>query len=90
MLQERTYRLYNLEIDVQATSDKIAQHDEEMLKITRVLQRQIDEKQDAISKYEEKLKNLETATNAKLQQTQEQTETYKKDLAVRQEQQLQD
>ena len=30
-------------------------HDDDMLKITRVLQRQIDEKSETISKYKDKL-----------------------------------
>lgn len=44
LLQERTIRLENLERDVARTSENIASHEEDMLKITRVLQRQIDEK----------------------------------------------
>jgi hypothetical protein len=39
MLQERIYRLQNLERDVHKTSENIAMHDDDMLKITRVLQR---------------------------------------------------
>jgi len=54
-LQERTFRLHNLEKDVNKCSELIAVHDEDMLKTTRVLQRQIDEKQDTIQRYKEKL-----------------------------------
>jgi hypothetical protein len=54
-LQERSYRLENLEKDVNKCSELIAVHDEDMLKTTRVLQRQIDEKQDTIARYKEKL-----------------------------------
>ena len=36
-MQERTFRLENLEKDVAKTRENIAKHDEDMLKITRVL-----------------------------------------------------
>lgn len=38
----------NLERDVARTAQNIAMHEEDMLKITRVLQRQIDEKAETI------------------------------------------
>jgi hypothetical protein len=53
LLQERTFRLSNLEKDVGKTSENISLHEEDMLKITRVLQRQIDEKSETISKYKD-------------------------------------
>lgn len=55
LMQERTFRLENLCRDVSKTQENIAKHDEDMLKITRVLQRQIDEKTDTISTYKVKL-----------------------------------
>ena len=55
LMQERTFRLDNLEKDVCKTRENIAKHDEDMLKITRVLQRQIDEKTDTIAQYKVKL-----------------------------------
>ena len=54
-LQERSQRLWNLENDVRKTQENIAMHDEDMQKITRVLQKQIDEKQETIQRYREKL-----------------------------------
>ena len=41
------------------TRDKLGGHEEEMLKITRTLQKQIDEKTDTIDKYTLKLKQME-------------------------------
>lgn len=55
LMQERTFRLENLEKDVAKTRENIAKHDEDMLKITRVLQRQIDEKTENIQQYKIKL-----------------------------------
>ncbi len=55
LMQERTFRLDNLEKDVAKTRENIAKHDEDMLKITRVLQRQIDEKTENIQQYKIKL-----------------------------------
>lgn len=55
LLQERTYRLHNLKRDITKCSESISSHEDDMLKITRVLQRQIDEKQDTIQRYREKL-----------------------------------
>lgn len=55
LMQERTFRLDNLEKDVGKTRENIAKHDEDMLKITRVLQRQIDEKTETIAQYKVKL-----------------------------------
>jgi hypothetical protein len=49
LMQERTFRLENLNKDVSKTRENIAKHDEDMLKITRVLQRQIDEKTETIA-----------------------------------------
>ena len=49
LLQERTFRLKNLETDAAKTQENIAKHEEDMLKITRVLQRQIDEKTETIT-----------------------------------------
>ena len=46
----------NLQKDVNRTSDKITKHDEDMMKITRTLQKQIDEKTETIDKYTKKLK----------------------------------
>ena len=45
--------------DVDKTRSNINKHDEDMLKITRTLQKQIDEKNDTIEKYSAKLKQLE-------------------------------
>jgi|DEB19_MinimDraft_2_1074335.scaffolds.fasta_scaffold479772_1 hypothetical protein len=39
LTQERTFRLENLIKDVTKTRENIEKHDEDMLKITRVLQR---------------------------------------------------
>ena len=58
-LNERTFRLQNLQNDVNKTRDKINRHDEEMMKITRTLQKQIDEKTETIDKYTMKLKQME-------------------------------
>ena len=60
-LNERTFRLENLQKDVNRTSDKITKHDEDMMKITRTLQKQIDEKTETIDKYTKKLKQMEMA-----------------------------
>ena len=49
LMQERTFRLENLNKDVSKTRENIAKHDEDMLKITRVLQRQIDEKTETLA-----------------------------------------
>ena len=49
LLQERTFRLKSLETDDAKTQENIAKHEEDMLKITRVLQRQIDEKTETIT-----------------------------------------
>jgi len=51
--------LENLQKDVNKTSDKINKHDEDMMKITRTLQKQIDEKTETIDKYSKKLKQME-------------------------------
>lgn len=58
-LNDRTFRLENLQKDVNKTSDKINKHDEDMMKITRTLQKQIDEKTETIDKYSKKLKQME-------------------------------
>ena len=58
-MNERTFRLQNLQNDVNKTRDKINRHDEEMMKITRTLQKQIDEKTETIDKYTMKLKQME-------------------------------
>ena len=54
-LNERTFRLQNLQKDVNKTREKINQHNEEMNKITKTLQKQIDEKTETIEKYNAKL-----------------------------------
>ena len=51
--------MQNLQNDVNKTRDKINRHDEEMMKITRTLQKQIDEKTETIDKYSMKLKQME-------------------------------
>jgi len=56
---ERTFRLENLQKDVNRARDKINKHNEEMNKITKTLQKQIDEKTDTIDKYNAKLTQLE-------------------------------
>ena len=58
-LNERTFRLENLQKDVNRTRDRIGQHDSEMMKITRTLQKQIDEKTETIEKYTMKLTQME-------------------------------
>ena len=58
-LHERTFRLENLTMEIDRTKDNLAKHDEDMMKITRTLQKQIDEKNETIEKYEKKLKQLE-------------------------------
>lgn len=54
-LNERTFRLENLQKDVGKTREKIHKHEEDMMKITRTLQKQIDEKTETIDKYTMKL-----------------------------------
>ena len=44
---------------MQRTRDRINKHNEEMNKITKTLQKQIDEKTDTIEKYNAKLSQLE-------------------------------
>ena len=56
---ERTCRLENLQKDVNRARDKINKHNEEMNKITKTLQKQIDEKTDTTEKYVAKLTQLE-------------------------------
>ena len=58
-LNERTFRLENLQKDVNKTRDKINKHNEDMNKITKTLQKQIDEKTETIEKYNAKLEQLE-------------------------------
>ena len=58
-LNERTFRLENLQKDTNKTRDKINRHDEDMMKITRTLQKQIDEKTETIDKYTMKLEQME-------------------------------
>ena len=58
-LNERTFRLENLSKDVNRTREKINMHDEDMMKITRTLQKQIDEKTETIDKYTMRLKQME-------------------------------
>lgn len=58
-LNERTFRLENLQKDVNRTRDRINKHDEDMMKITRTLQKQIDEKTETIDKYTMKLTQME-------------------------------
>lgn len=58
-LNERTFRLENLKKEVAKTREKIQGHDEDMAKITKTLQKQIDEKNDTIEKYNAKLLQLE-------------------------------
>jgi len=48
-----------LQKDTNKTREKINSHDEEMMKITRTLQKQIDEKTETIEKYTMKLKQME-------------------------------
>lgn len=49
----------NLQKDVNRARDKINKHNEEMNKITKTLQKQIDEKTDTTEKYVAKLAQLE-------------------------------
>ena len=49
----------NLQKDVNKTRDKINKHNEDMNKITKTLQKQIDEKTETIEKYNAKLEQLE-------------------------------
>lgn len=58
-LQERTYRLEQLIADANVTRQKIKEHDEEKAKITRVLQKQIDEKNQQIGQYQVRLQQLQ-------------------------------
>ena len=58
-LNERTFRHENLQKDVHRTRDKINKHDEDMMKITRTLQKQIDEKNETIDKYTKMLEKME-------------------------------
>lgn len=58
-LNERTFRLENLQKDVNRTRERIGQHDAEMMKVTRTLQKQIDEKTETIEKYTMKLEQME-------------------------------
>ena len=46
-------------MEIDRTKDNLGKHDEDMMKITKTLQKQIDEKNDTIEKYEKKLKQLE-------------------------------
>ena len=46
-------------MEIDRTKDNLAKHDEDMMKITRTLQKQIDEKNETIEKYAKKLKQLE-------------------------------
>ena len=58
-LNERSMRHENLKREVMRTREKIQSHDEDMAKITKTLQKQIDEKNDTIEKYSAKLEQLE-------------------------------
>lgn len=58
-LNQRSVRLQDLQEDVNKTRENIRQHEGDMLKITRTLQKQIDEKTETIDKYNAKLKQLE-------------------------------
>jgi hypothetical protein len=50
-LNERNFRLNTLERDVERIKENIGEHDDDMLKITRTLQKQIDEKEAKINDY---------------------------------------
>jgi len=54
-LNERVFRLNTLEKDVERIKENIGEHDDDMLKITRTLQKQIDEKESVIQKYEKQI-----------------------------------
>jgi hypothetical protein len=57
-LNERNFRLNTLERDVERIKENIGEHDDDMLKITRTLQKQIDEKEAKISDYRTKTQAL--------------------------------
>jgi len=57
-LNERNFRLNTLERDVERIKENIGEHDDDMLKITRTLQKQIDEKEAKISDYRTKTQGL--------------------------------
>ena len=46
-------------MEIDRTKDNLGKHDEDMMKITRTLQKQIDEKTETIDKYTMKLEQME-------------------------------
>lgn len=53
------------------TRDKINRHDDDMMKITRTLQKQIDEKTETIDKYTMKLEQMEREAKEEANQRQD-------------------
>lgn len=49
----------NLKREIAKTQEDLRRHDEDMLKITRTLQKQIDEKNETIDKINRKIKQIE-------------------------------
>ena len=74
--------------DVDRTRENIARHDEDMVKITRTLRKQIEEKEETIENYQKRLQQLQQNASKENKTLQDKYEFQKAELIRKQENEL--